>query len=69
MYAISGHLWIAFKKNFLVVPILAKINKSVNYNLAVFFQNMDFDTIDYCGCGLTTIYLKLCMQVEDTHSY
>ncbi len=33
---------------------------------------MDSDAIraiDYCGCGLTAIDLKLCMQVVDTYSY
>ena len=35
--------------HFLVVPILAKINKSVNYNLAGFFKIWTFDVIDYCG--------------------
>ncbi len=29
---------------------------------------MDFDVIDYCGCGLTAINLKLCMQAVNTYS-
>ncbi len=30
---------------------------------------MDSDGIDYCGCGLTAIYLKLCMQVVNMYCY
>ncbi len=39
------------------------------YNLAGFFKNMDYDEINYCGCGLTVINLKLGMQVVDTYTY
>ncbi len=28
---------------------------------------LDSDTISYCGCGLTVINLKQCMQVVDTY--
>ncbi len=34
---------------------------------SIFLQNMDSDTINYCGCGLTAMYLKLCMQVLNTY--
>ncbi len=38
----------------------------MNYNrVRGFLQNMDYDTIDYCGCGLTAIDLKLCMLLID----
>ncbi len=70
--ASSGHLQLYRLMTFAIISSckdIGQINKSVNYNLAVFFKNMDSDAISYCRRKLIAINLKFCMQIVDTYSY